>query len=118
MKPLRTGLLLSIFSIAISSAISTTTVFAAEIPSGTHVLLRMVNSLNTRTAKTGDQVYLQTASPIAAGGRILVPVGAYVQGTVAQAQRSGKVKGRASLAIHLETLTMADGKALHFTPQL
>ena len=37
---------------------------AAEIPQGTHVLLRMVNSVSTRTAREGDHVYLRTASPI------------------------------------------------------
>jgi len=39
---------------------------AAEIPQGAHVLLRMVNSVSTRTAQPGDTVYMQTASPIAA----------------------------------------------------
>src|SRR5580698_2862261 len=91
---------------------------AAEIPQGTHVLLRMTNSLSTRTAREGDQVYFQTASPIAADGRILVPVGSYVQGTVSQSKRSGKVVGRAELAIHLDTLLLASGKSLKFGPRL
>src|ERR1700693_6057969 len=51
---------------------------AAEIPQGTHVLLRMVNSVSTRTAQAGDSVYMQTASPIAAGGQIIVPLNRYV----------------------------------------
>lgn len=91
---------------------------AAEIPQGTHVLLRMTNSLSTRTAREGDQVYFQTASPIAADGRILVPVGSYVQGTVSQSKRSGKVSGRAELAIHLDTLMLASGKTMKFSPHL
>ena len=37
---------------------------ASEIPGGAHLLLRMVNSVNTRTAQEGDYVYLRTASPI------------------------------------------------------
>lgn len=90
----------------------------AEIPAGTHVLLKMVSSVSTRTAKAGDQVYLQTASPIAAGGSIVVPVGTYVQGTVAESKRSGRVKGRAEIALHLETLTFASGKALKIAPHL
>jgi hypothetical protein len=93
-------------------------VFAAEIPQGTHVLLRMTNSLSTRTAQEGDQVYFQTASPIAADGQILVPVGSYVQGTVSQSKRSGKVSGRAQLAIHLDTLMLASGKTMKFSPHL
>ncbi|HLX42437.1 MAG TPA: hypothetical protein VKR43_03345 [Bryobacteraceae bacterium] len=91
---------------------------AAEIPQGTHVLLRMVNSINTRTAGEGDQVYLQTASPIAIGGRMLVPSGSYVQGVVSRAKRSGKVAGRAELAIRLESLTLPDGKMLRISPRL
>jgi hypothetical protein len=91
---------------------------AADIPQGTHVLLRMMNSLTTRTAKEGDQVYLQTANPIALDGRIVVPPGSYVQGTVAMARRSGKVSGRAELALRLETLTLANGSTLKFSPHL
>ena len=93
-------------------------VLAADIPQGTHVLLRVMNSLTTRTAKEGDQVYLQTASPIALDGKILVPPGSYVQGTVAMARRSGKVTGRAELALRLETLTLASGKSMKFAPRL
>src|SRR5580704_13575375 len=92
--------------------------FAADIPAGTHVLLRMVGSVNTRTAKAGDQVYLRTASPIAADGQILVPVGTYVQGTVAESKRSGRVKGRAEIALHLDTMTFASGKAVKIEPHV
>ena len=93
-------------------------VCGAEIPKGAHVLLRMENSINTRTAQAGDYVYLQTASPISAGDKIAVPVGSYVQGVVTQAKRSGRVTGRAQLAIRLETLTLANGKVLKFSPHL
>jgi len=91
---------------------------AAEIPSGTHLLLRMVNSINTRTASEGNQVYLRTDSPLVAEGRVIVPVGSYVQGTVAQVNRSGRVAGRAELAIRLDTLTLPEGKVLKFAPHL
>jgi hypothetical protein len=90
----------------------------AEIPQGAHVLLRMENSLNTRTAQEGDYVYLQTAVPIANAGAIAVPAGSYVQGVVTEAKRSGRVKGRAQLAIRLETLTLASGKVYRFAPHL
>src|SRR5580700_9817890 len=91
---------------------------AAEVPQGTHLLLRMVNSINTRTAAEGDQVYLETASPIALNGQIVVPRGSYVQGVITHAKRSGKVAGRAELGIRLETLTLPGGKALKFAPRL
>src|ERR1700733_10575406 len=91
---------------------------AAEIPQGAHVLLRMENSVNTRTAQDGDFVYLRTAVPIAVDGQIAVPTGSYVQGVVTEARRSGRVKGRAQLAIRLESLTLASGKVYKFSPHL
>ncbi len=91
---------------------------AAQIPQGAHVLLRMENSISTRTAQEGDYVYLRTASPVAVEGQIAVPAGSYVQGVVTQSKRSGRVKGRAELAIRLETLTLASGKSFKFAPHL
>jgi hypothetical protein len=65
---------------------------AAEIPQGAHVLLRMENSISTRTAQEGDYVYLRTASPVAMDGQIAVAAGSYVQGVVTQSKRSGRVR--------------------------
>jgi hypothetical protein len=91
---------------------------AAEIPQGAHVLLRMVNSVNTRTAQQGDYVYLRTATPISVAGSIVAPVDSYVQGVVAQSKRSGRVAGRAELSIRLETITLSNGKVFKFSPHL
>jgi len=106
------------FVILLSVLLAGSAISAAEIPQGAHVLLRMENSINTRTAKEGDFVYLRTAVPIANAGEIAVPAGSYVQGVVSEAKRSGRVKGRARLAIRLETLTLASGKVYKFTPHV
>ena len=98
--------------------LSVPTARAAEIPKGAHVLLRMVNSVSTRTAGEGTQVYLRTATPVAVDGHILVPEGSYVQGVVARAKRGGHVSGRAELGIRLETLTLPGGQTLKFSPRL
>ena len=91
---------------------------AAEIPAGTHVLLKLVNSVTTRTAKVGDYIYMQTASPITAGGQIVVPEGTYVQGVVSQTRKSGRVKGRAELAVRIEKMTLDSGKVVQVNPHL
>ena len=103
---------------ALLALISLTAASAAEIPKGTHVLLRMMNSINTRTASEGDQVYLQTATPIAVAGSIVIPAGSYVQGVIVHTRQSGMVTGRAELGIRLETLTLASGKAFKIAPRL
>jgi hypothetical protein len=99
------------FSVSLVSA-------ATEIPQGSHVLLRMVNSVSTRTAREGDYVYLRTATPISAAGSIVVPEGSYVQGVVSHSRQSGRVKGKAELGIRIETLTLPGGKVIKLTPHL
>jgi len=106
---MRFSALLLVFSLA---------AVAAEIPQGAHVMLRMENSINTRTAKEGDYVYLRTGTPVSVAGNIALPVGSYVQGVVTNAKRSGRVKGRAELAIRLETITLASGSVYKFSPKL
>lgn len=91
---------------------------ATEIPQGAHALLRLVNSVSTRTAREGDYVYMRTASPIVVNGQIVVPVDSYVQGVVTRARRSGRVSGRAELAIRIETLTLPGGKVIKVAPHL
>jgi hypothetical protein len=93
-----------------------TATLATDIPKGSHALLRLVNSLSTRTAREGDYVYLRTATPIVDGGAILVPVDSYVQGVVTHSRRSGRVKGTAELGIRIETLTFPSGKVIRMTP--
>ena len=91
---------------------------AAEIPAGTHVLLEMINTISTRTAQQGEPVYLRTIMPVTAEGKIVVPVDSHVTGSIAQVQRSGRVKGRSALAIRLDTLTLPSGQVLQFAPRL
>jgi hypothetical protein len=104
--------------IAAALAVFALSAGAAEIPGGTHVLLRMLNSINTSTATEGNQVYLQTVTPVAMEGAIVIPPGTYVQGSVSHAKRSGRVKGRAELGIRLETMTFAGGKIVKISPRL
>jgi hypothetical protein len=91
---------------------------ATEIPQGSHVALRLVNSITTRTARVGDFVYMTTATPIAANSQIVVPVGSYVQGVVSKSVRSGRVSGKAELGIRIDTLTLLDGRVVRIAPRV
>src|SRR5215470_7310903 len=85
---------------------------AAEIPQGTHLLLRMVNSVTTRTAREGDRLYMRTASPVIVNGQFVVPVDSYAEGTVSHSVRSGRVKGRAELGFRIDSLMLPNGKTI------
>lgn len=108
--PLRTAFLAVLLFAQASPILS-----AAEIPKGTHVLLQMVNSVTTRTAQVGDQVYMRTASPMGVPDRIVVPVNSYVQGVVTSSRRGGRVSGRAELSLRLDTLTLPAGRSFRLS---
>lgn len=85
-----------------------------QIPAGTKVPLQLINSVSTKTAMVGDRVYLQTNFPVLAGGRIVIPPGSYVTGTVTQVKRGGKMKGRAELYVRFDSLTLTNGVTRDF----
>lgn len=89
---------------------------AAEIPAGTHVLLRMEHSISSRTAKTGDGVHLRTTTPVSVDGRIVLPVGTWVSGTIQRVERRGRFHGPGRLEIGLETLLLPTGLAVSISP--
>src|SRR6202158_2731373 len=65
------------------------------IPAGTRVPLSLKQAISTKTAKTGDPVYAETAFPFVLNDRVVIPAGTYIQGKIERAQRGGHVKGRA-----------------------
>ena len=76
---------------------------------GTKVPLSLINSVSTKQSIEGDRVYLETAFPILTNGRIVIPVGSWVAGTVTEVKRPGRVKGRGELYIRFDTLTLPNG---------
>lgn len=79
------------------------------VPAGTRVLLRLTNAINTKRSAPGDHVYLQTVAPIFIDRRLVIPVGSYVDGTVIEAQRAGKVKGKSALNLRFDSVTLPNG---------
>ena len=61
------------------------------VDQGTRILLRLTNSVNTKHTTPGDRVYLETAVPVFVDGRLLIPRGSYVAGTVTESKQAGRV---------------------------
>ncbi len=84
------------------------------IPSGTRVLLSLIGEVDTKHAKDGDRVYLRTASPVAANGRVVIPRGSDVEGTITHAKPAGKVVGKGELYIRFDQLILPNGVSRDF----
>jgi hypothetical protein len=84
------------------------------IASGTRIPLGLINTLSTKNAAEGDRVYLETVFPVLASGRIVIPPGSWVEGTVTEVKRPGRVKGRGELYLRFDTLTLPNGVTRDF----
>jgi hypothetical protein len=88
------------------------------VPNGTRVPLSMINSISTKTASEGEHIYLETVFPILANGRVVIPPGSYVAGTVTEIKRPGRVKGRGELYVRFDSLTLPNGVTRDFRARM
>jgi len=117
-----------LFQLTLTLCLGSASLFAQEaaappaklftVAAGTKVPLQLINSVSTKTAAAGDRVYLQTNFPILSDGRIVIPPGSYVTGTVTQVKRAGRVKGRSELFVRFDSLTLPNGVTRDFRAAL
>jgi type IV secretion system protein VirB10 len=88
------------------------------IEPGTQILLNMINSVSTKQAAVGDRIYLETAFPVMASNRIVIPQGSWVTGTITAVTRPGRVKGKGSLQVRFDSLTLPNGVTKSFRSDL
>jgi hypothetical protein len=81
---------------------------AVTIPAGTSLHVKLTDAVASNTSKVEDAVRGQLAKAIVVDDQTVVPAGAGVRGSVFQAVQSGRVKGRASLTIGFDRLTVGD----------
>lgn len=81
---------------------------------GTKIPLNLINSVSTKHSAEGDRVYLETVFPILVNGRVVIPPGSYVAGTITQVKRPGRVKGRGELYLRFDSLTLPNGVTRDF----
>jgi hypothetical protein len=85
-----------------------------EIPAGTVLAVTLDSSVSSDNSRAEEAVTGRLAEPVRSGEREVVPKGAEVRGHVLAAERSGKVKGRARLAITFDRL-VANGQTYDIT---
>jgi hypothetical protein len=81
---------------------------------GTQIPLVLINSVSTKQSAEGDRVYLATTFPVLVDGRIVIPPGSYVAGTLTFVKRPGRVRGRGELYLRFDSLTLPNGVTRDF----
>jgi hypothetical protein len=76
------------------------------IPAGTSIVVRMGNSITSKTANPGDTFTGSLAHAVVVGGVVAIPARAGVSGTVIDAKSPGKFKGEGVLSIALTAVNV------------
>ena len=78
------------------------------IPSGTRLVLRTADSIDSRRHQAGHRFRAQLESAIVIDGITAVPRGAFVHGRIAQASQGGRAVGSSEMAIEFTDLMIND----------
>jgi hypothetical protein len=84
------------------------------IPVDTSVTIRMIDSVNSDTARLGQTFRASLAEPVYVNGREVIPRGADVVTRLVTDQQSGKIEGRTVLTLALSTITI-NGRTMDVT---
>ena len=96
---------------ASTAAPAAPTVREVTIPAGTTLSVRILSALASDSSKVEDRVRGSLAKAVAVEGTTALPPGTQLNGSVLEANESGRVKGRASIAFRFDRMT-ANGETL------
>ena len=83
------------------------TMMEMDVPSGTELHLTLETPVSSETATVEKVVRARVARPVVISGMTVIPEGAPVTGIVVAAERAGRVKGRATLALRFDRVIVA-----------
>lgn len=93
-------------STATRTSTSTSTSAAADIPAGTEIDVRLLNSLNSGTAQVEDRFEATTLVDLTLNGRTVVPAGSVLRGVVSAVQPATRTNRTARMTVSFDQMTV------------
>ena len=76
------------------------------MPAGTHILVRMIDSVDSDKNNVGDRFRASLEQDFVVDGTLIAPKGADVYGRLAEAKEAGHFEGKAELKLELTDLVI------------
>lgn len=89
---------------------------SGEIPAGANIVVRMIDGVDSETARVGQTFAASLDEPVMVGGSTLIPRGADAVVRLVDAKESGKLTGRAELTLSLSAVRV-DGRMVDINSQ-
>lgn len=103
------SLLLMAATLAASAPAAPTAGSALTLPAGTLIDAAVVRPLWSKLAAPGAGIYAQTTFPVTVDGRIAIPPGTYVEGTIEKLTRPTRRSQRAVIEVLFTQIVFANG---------
>ena len=78
------------------------------VPAGTRLVVRMVDSIDSKRHNVGHKFRGQLEGAIVVGGVTVAPKGTFLYGTITAAQQSGRAAGKSTLAMEFTDIMIDD----------
>jgi type IV secretory pathway VirB10-like protein len=82
------------------------------LPAASVIGLELETAVTSERAQLEDRVEARVTRDVYADGRLAIPAGSRVTGSVTMVERGGKVKERARLGVRFHTLVLANGRQI------
>lgn len=74
---------------------------SVQVPAGTRLVVRMIDSVNSKTNRVGDSFSGSLEEPLQVRGTVVAPKGTRVYGKLEEVKSAGKIKGQSELRLAL-----------------
>lgn len=91
---------------------------SVNLPEGTEMTVRLDQALSSKTARVEDRFQATVARPVYVDGRMVVPAGARIQGTVTQAENAQRPARGGRLNLSFDRLLLDDGTTVDLNTRL
>ena len=85
-----------------------------SLPSGTTVHMKLETAISTKTSQVGDTFAGRVTEPVLLDGKTVIPVGAAIQGQIVKLTEPRRVKGKPTIELRPDSITMPDGEKYDF----
>jgi hypothetical protein len=76
------------------------------VPAGTSLTVKLDSAISSKSAQPGQAFSATLARTVSVGGEPAIPAGSAVSGSVLDAKKQGAIKGEATLALGLSSITV------------
>ena len=96
-------------SAAATTAAASPSQNTVQVPAGTRLVVRMIDSVNSKKNQVGDTFTASLDQPLDVNGKVVAPKGTRVYGKLEQVKSAGKIKGKSQLRLALTGIEINGG---------